>query len=69
MSGRGGHSNFLLLLLSKFPIYNLKSKLLVEHQGLQDRTTAEVSGIKIEGKNKWMTLIQNARYQIHKKES
>ena len=28
--------------------------------GLKDKTPAEKCGIKIEGKNKWITLIQNA---------
>jgi hypothetical protein len=27
---------------------------------LSDKTPAQVCGIKIEGKNKWLTLIQNA---------
>lgn len=31
-----------------------------EHEGLKGKTPAEVCGITIEGKNKWMTLIQNA---------
>jgi putative transposase len=30
------------------------------HEGLQGRTPAEAAGIKVEGENKWMTLIQNA---------
>ena len=30
------------------------------HEALKGRTPAEVAGIKIEGKNKWLTLIQNA---------
>jgi hypothetical protein len=30
------------------------------HMSLQGKTPAEVCGIKIEGKNKWKTLIQNA---------
>jgi putative transposase len=30
------------------------------HQGLDGRTPAQASGIRIEGKNKWQTLIQNA---------
>ena len=33
------------------------------HQGLDGRTPAEASGIKIEGVNKWMTLLRNARSQ------
>ena len=28
--------------------------------GLEGKTPAEACGIKIEGKNKWKTLIQNA---------
>lgn len=31
-----------------------------EHEGLGNRTPAEIAGIKIEGKNKWVTVIQNA---------
>ena len=30
------------------------------HEGLQGRTPAEAAGIKVEGDNKWLTLIQNA---------
>lgn len=30
------------------------------HEGLKGKTPAEVAGIKIEGQNKWITLIQNA---------
>jgi hypothetical protein len=29
--------------------------------GLEGKTPADLAGIKIEGNNKWMTLIQNAR--------
>jgi hypothetical protein len=35
------------------------------HEGLDAKTPADVSGIKIERENKWITLIQNA---IQKKE-
>jgi hypothetical protein len=31
------------------------------HEGLNGKTPAEACGITIEGKNKWKTLIQNAR--------
>lgn len=30
------------------------------HEGLKDRTPAEIAGIKIEVQNKWVTVIQNA---------
>ncbi len=31
------------------------------HQGLEGKTPSEACGIKIEGDNKWITLIQNAK--------
>ena len=31
------------------------------HMGLDDKTPAEASGVRVEGLNKWMTLIQNAK--------
>ena len=30
------------------------------HEGLNGKTPAEACGIKVEGDNKWLTLIQNA---------
>jgi putative transposase len=33
------------------------------HQGLDGRTPAEASGIRMEGSNKWMTLLKNASSQ------
>ncbi|MDG7009324.1 MAG: hypothetical protein JRN16_05945 [Nitrososphaerota archaeon] len=30
------------------------------HMGLQGRTPAEAAGIRVEGENKWLTIIQNA---------
>ena len=30
------------------------------HTGLKGRTPAEAAGIKVEGENKWLTIIQNA---------
>jgi len=30
------------------------------HMSLNGKTPAEVAGIKVEGENKWLTLIQNA---------
>jgi hypothetical protein len=32
------------------------------HSGLDGKTPAEAAGISIEGENKWLTLIQNARH-------
>ncbi|MGP8068859.1 MAG: hypothetical protein ACLP5V_03090 [Candidatus Bathyarchaeia archaeon] len=33
------------------------------HQALKGKTPAEVAGIRVEGENKWLTMIQNARLQ------
>jgi transposase-like protein len=40
--------------------YQLFHNYIRGHEGLEGKTPAEACGIKIEGKNKWITLIQNA---------
>jgi transposase-like protein len=40
--------------------YQLYHNYFREHEGLAGKTPAEVAGIRIEGKNKWVTVIQNA---------
>jgi len=40
--------------------YRIYHNYIREHEGLDGKTPAEACGIKIEGKNKWKTLIQNA---------
>lgn len=40
--------------------YQLYHNYFREHEALDGKTPAELAGIKIEGKNKWITLIQNA---------
>ena len=38
---------------------------MTNHSCLMEKTPAEIAGIKIEGQNKWITVIQNAsRLQI-----
>ncbi|MGA3107848.1 MAG: DDE-type integrase/transposase/recombinase [Candidatus Bathyarchaeia archaeon] len=37
------------------------------HMALDEKTSAEVAGIKVEGDDKWMTLIQNASWKNHGK--
>ena len=32
-----------------------------KHEGLKGQTPAEVAGIRVEGENKWLTLIQNEK--------
>ncbi len=40
--------------------YQIFHNYIREHEGLNGKTPAEACGIKIEGQNKWKTLIQNA---------
>lgn len=41
--------------------YQLYHNYFRPHEGLDGKTPAEACGIKIEGDNKWLTLIQNAK--------
>lgn len=43
--------------------YQIFHNYLRPHEGLNGKTPAEACGIKIEGQNKWITLIQNASHQ------
>lgn len=40
--------------------YQLFHNYIREHEGLNGKTPSEVCGITVEGKNKWLTIIQNA---------
>lgn len=40
--------------------YQLFHNYIRTHEGLEGKTPAEACGIKVEGKNKWLTFIQNA---------
>lgn len=40
--------------------YQLYHNYVRPHMGLNGLTPAEACGVKIEGDNKWLTLIQNA---------
>jgi hypothetical protein len=42
--------------------YQIYHNYMRPHEGLNGMTPAEVCGIKIEGENKWQTLIQNAKH-------
>lgn len=46
-------------LCKPLPI-NIYYDFIKLHQGLKGKTPSEACGIKVEGKNKWKTLIQNA---------
>jgi transposase-like protein len=40
--------------------YQIFHNYIREHEGLEGKTPSEACGIKVEGNNKWLTLIQNA---------
>jgi transposase-like protein len=42
------------------PGYQIFHNYIRPHMALQGKTPAEIAGIKVEGDNKWLTLIQNA---------
>jgi putative transposase len=50
-------------ILSGYQIYH---NYFRPHEALKGKTPAEVSGIVIEGDNKWVTLIQNAKKEQNK---
>ena len=43
--------------------YQIFHNYIRPHEGLEGRTPAEACGIKVEGENKWLTIIQNATKQ------
>jgi len=46
--------------------YQIFHNYMRPHEGLNGKTPAEVCGIKIEGQNKWKTIIQNASKNFNK---
>ena len=50
-----------LPLLKGYQIYH---NYIWEHEGLNGQTPAEKCGIKIEGNDKWLTIIQNAKKEL-----
>ena len=40
--------------------YRIFHNYIRPHMGLDGKTPSEVAGIEVKGKDKWMTLIQNA---------
>lgn len=45
--------------------YQIFHNYIRGHEALDGRTPSEACGIKVEGKNKWLTLIQNASKKAH----
>ena len=48
--------------------YQLYHNYIREHEALNNMTPADKCGIKIEGKDKWFTIIQNASNGYKKEE-
>ena len=46
--------------------YQLFHNFIRPHQALNGKTPAEVAGIKVNGQNKWLTIIQNAKRETAK---
>jgi hypothetical protein len=42
------------------PGYQIYHNYIRPHEALEGKTPAEACGIKVEGQDKWLTLIQNA---------
>jgi len=40
--------------------YQIFHNYIRPHMGINGKTPAELAGIKVKGKDKWLTLIQNA---------
>ncbi len=47
--------------------YQIFHNFIRTHEGLDGKTPAEACGIKVEGDNKWVTLIQNASQSEHQR--
>jgi len=47
------------------PGYQIYHNYVRPHEALEGKTPAEACGIKVEGENKWLTLIQNAARKDH----
>jgi len=47
--------------------YQIYYNYIREHQGLQGKTPTKRCGIKIEGNDKWLTLIQNSSLNVQAK--
>ena len=45
---------------SVLPGYQMYHNYFRPHEGIENATPAEKCGVKIEGDNKWVTLIENA---------
>jgi hypothetical protein len=44
--------------------YQLFHNYIRGHEGLDGKTPAEACGVKVEGSNKWKTIIENASHEL-----
>jgi hypothetical protein len=44
--------------------YQIYHNYIRPHMSLEGKTPSEMAGIKVEGENKWITLIQNSRRNL-----
>jgi hypothetical protein len=51
------HTSHSTAILTGYQLYH---NYFRTHEGLAGMTPAEIAGIKIEGEDKWMAMIQNA---------
>ena len=45
------------------PGYQIYHNFIRPHEALEGKTLAEACGVRIEGQDKWLTIIQNASYK------
>ena len=51
--------NFKKINTPIFKGMQIYHNFIIPHMGLDGKTPSELAGIKVEGENKWITLIQN----------
>lgn len=49
--------------------YQIYHNFFRPHMGLKGKTPAEAAGIKIEGENPWVTVIQNAKKNANREQA
>jgi len=60
-----GRAEFLFISLwESFDAIRKFAGHIRPHEGLDGKTPAEACGIEVQGENKWLTLIQNARRSV-----
>ena len=58
--GLGEGPSFAPVVVDSASVYQLFHNYVRPHMALKGKTPSEAAGIKVEGENKWLTIIQNA---------